>query len=254
MKKSLVWDLPTRLFHWAFALSVTLSFVFAFAVGEHSPLFQLHMLFGLIAVFLLVLRLTMAFFGSRYARFTSFPVHPVEVVRYFTGVVSGQARKYAGHNPGSALATLAMLVLVPVIALTGALGDGEAFEEVHEVLSYVLLCVIGAHLLGIVLHTLRHRENIALSMIDGRKSVAPEEAIASGHPIWGAAFSAAAIAWVFALFSNHDVKAATVRLPVVGAVVQLGENEREENAQGKNERGGNHDQRRHGGDHDGDDD
>lgn len=254
MKTSLVWDIPTRLFHWAFALSTTLSFVFALAVGEHSPLFQLHMLFGLIAVFLLALRVMMAFFGSRYARFASFPIRPGEVVRYFTGVLSGQARKYAGHNPGSALATLAMLVLIPAIALTGALGGGEAFEEVHEVLAYVLLGVIGAHLLGIVLHSLRHRENIALSMIDGKKSVAPEEAIASGHPLWGAAFCAAAVAWVFALFSNHDVKAATVRLPVVGAVVQLGENEQEGRAHGKNEHDGNRHSRRHSGERDGDDD
>ncbi len=233
MQKLPVWDLPTRLFHWAFALSVTLSLVFALTAGEHSPLFQLHMLFGLIAVFLLILRVGLGLFGSRHVRFANFPLKPTELVHYFAGVLTGAAKRYAGHNPGSALATLAMIGLVPLVVLTGALGGGEAFEDAHEVLAYTLLGVIGAHLLGLVLHTLRHRENIALSMIDGKKAVAPEEAIRSAHPVWGAALFAATGAWIFALFANHEVDAARVRLPVIGTVVQLGENEGGEGEEGK---------------------
>lgn len=247
MKKFLIWDLPTRLFHWGFTASISLSFIFALAVDDHSPLFQLHMLFGLVAAFLLILRLAMGLFGSRYSRFANFPVAPRATFAYFAGILTGRAKKFAGHNPGSALATLAMLGLVPVVVLTGAIGGGETFEEVHEVAAYVLLGVIGAHLLGLVLHTLRHRENIAFSMVDGKKAVAPNEAIASSHSIWGAAFGIAALAWVVALFSNHDTPAATVRLPLVGTVIQLGENERGErdgHTRGKNERQRNH------GDHD----
>lgn len=252
MKTLLIWDFPTRLFHLAFAASIVLSFVFALVVDEHSPLFQLHMLFGLVAVFLLVLRLAMGVVGSRHARFVNFPVQPAEIVRYFTGVITWRAKKYAGHNPGSALAALAMFALVPVIVLTGVLGGGEAFEDVHEVLAYILLGVIGAHLLGIALHTMRHRDNIALSMIDGKKFVSPEEAIASSHPVWGAALCAAAIAWIVTLFSGHDVKAATVRLPVLGNVIQLGENEGHESNEGK--KGERHGKHGRGGDRDSDDD
>lgn len=254
MRNLLVWDIPTRLFHWAFALSTTLSFVFALGVSEHSPLFQLHMVFGLVAVFLLVLRLGMALFGSRYVRFSSFPLRATEIVRYFAGVVTGQAKKYAGHNPGSALAALAMMMLVPAIVFTGAAGGGEAFEDIHEVLAYVLLGVIGAHLLGIVLHSLRHRENIALSMIDGKKWVAPENAIVTSHPAWGIALGAAAAGWIFALFSNHDAKAATVRLPLIGTVVQLGENERGEKEHRENQSREKHGRHGHGGDRDDHDD
>lgn len=225
MKKFLIWDVPTRLLHWTFTASISLSFIFALVVGKHSPLFQLHMLFGLVAAFLLVLRIAMGLFGSRHSRFVNFPVNLRAAVSYFAGIITGQAKRFAGHNPGSALATLAMLALVPAVVLTGALGGGERFEDVHEVVAYALLGVIGAHLLGILLHTLRHRENIAFAMVDGKKVVVPDEAIASGHRIWGAVVGVAAVAWMVALFANHDARAATVRLPVVGTVIQLGENE-----------------------------
>jgi cytochrome b len=248
MKKFLIWDLPARLFHWAFAASISLAFVFALVINKHHPLFQLHMLFGLVAIFLLAGRLLMGVFGSRYVRFRNFPLQLSEVVGYFAGVITARAKKYAGHNPGSALAALAMFALLPLIVLTGALGGGEAFEEAHEVLAYVLLGVIGAHLLGLVLHTLRHRENVAVSMVDGQKDVSPEVAITSGHPVWAAVLGAAAVAWSVALFLNHDANAATVRLPVLGTVVQLGENEG-----GKGERHQKGSEQAHG-HHDDDDD
>ncbi|MEY4939388.1 MAG: hypothetical protein RIQ93_1123 [Verrucomicrobiota bacterium] len=183
------------------------------------------MLFGLVAAFLLVLRIAMGFFGSRHSRFANFPVSPGAIIRYFTGIVTGQAKRFAGHNPGSALVTLVMLALIRVVVLAGALDGGERFEDMHEVVAYVLLGMIGVHLLGIVLHTLRHRENIAFAMIDGKKIAAPEDAVGSSHSIWAAVLGIATAAWVVALFSNHDTRAAKVRLPVLGTVIQLGGNE-----------------------------
>ncbi|HEY0966674.1 MAG TPA: cytochrome b/b6 domain-containing protein [Opitutaceae bacterium] len=231
MKKLLIWDLPTRFFHWAFSAAVSLTFVFALAFDDDSPLFPLHMLFGLVAAFLLVLRLIMGVLGSHHSRFVNFPLNPRAAIAYFGGLLTGQARRYAGHNPGSALATVAMLGLVPVAVLTGAIGGGERFEDLHEVAAYTLLAAIGAHLLGLILHTLRHRENIAFAMVDGRKIAEPRDAIRSSHPLWGAAFAVVALTWSVALFSNRDPQAGTVRLPVMGTVIQLGENEGEGDGQ-----------------------
>jgi hypothetical protein len=54
--------------------------------------------------------------------------------------------------------------------------------------------------------------------------------------------------WAFAgslaaaLFRNHDARSATVRLPVIGASIQLGENESAENEHAhKERREGHHD-------------
>lgn len=250
MNKILVWDLPTRFFHWSFALCVTASFFFATAVGEHSPLFPLHMVFGIAATFLLALRILLGLFGSRHSRFVNFPLRPDDAVRYFVGALTGRARRYVGHNPGSALAALAMFVLVPIVTFTGIGNGGEAFEDVHEVLAYALLAVIGAHLLGLILHRIRHRENIALSMVNGRKETEAPEAPAHEHRLAGVAFAAIATAWIAALILSYDANASTVRLPVIGTTIALGENESGENDGGEREGDDGDDHR--GGDHDDD--
>ena len=59
LKKILVWDIPARLFHWAFAGSLTAAIAIGFLVDDGAPLFQLHMILGIIALFLLVGRIVM---------------------------------------------------------------------------------------------------------------------------------------------------------------------------------------------------
>ena len=56
MSKSLVWDIPIRLLHWAFAGCLAASGGIAFLANDHSGLFQVHMLLGVAALFLLALR------------------------------------------------------------------------------------------------------------------------------------------------------------------------------------------------------
>mgnify|MGYP000101848537 CR=1 FL=1 len=80
MRNILVWDLPIRLFHWTFAGSLTAALAIGFLVDDDSPVFQLHMLFGLVAAFALVVRLILGIAGSRYNRFTAMPLRPVEVI------------------------------------------------------------------------------------------------------------------------------------------------------------------------------
>ena len=93
----------------------------------------------------------------------------------------------------------------------------------HEVLAWSLAGVIGLHLLGLAWHTLRHRENIALSMIGGRKEGDPTDGIRSSHPVWGAVLLLGAGLWIGALFARHNSAQATVVLPGLGVTVQLGE-------------------------------
>ncbi|NQX01688.1 hypothetical protein HQ447_13610, partial [bacterium] len=49
--------------------------------------------------------------------------------------------------------------------------------------------------------------------------------LTTSRPGWAMAILAAGIAWIGALFANHDPRAETVRLPVIGTVIQLGESE-----------------------------
>lgn len=225
MKSILVWDLPIRLFHWTFAGAVSAALAIGFLVDDDSPFFQLHMLFGLIAAFALLVRIVLGIAGSRYNRFSAMPVKPGEALGYVFGAFTGKARRYIGHNPGCALAAITMFSLVPLSVASGAGWLGETGEDIHEGLAIALAVTIGAHIVGIIWHTFRHKEAIALSMVAGRKNGPEEEGLPNAHPVWAFAILTAGAAWIGALFANHDSRAETVKLPLVGTVIQLGEYE-----------------------------
>jgi len=223
MTKILVWDIPARLFHWAFAASLTAAMGIGFLVDDEQPLFQLHMLFGIVALFLLVVRVVMGLVGSRYSRFASFPLCPGEVVSYLVSAAVSKTKLYMGNNPGSALAAVLMFLLVPALFISGIGFGGAALEELHEVCAWTLLAVVVLHLLGLVWHILRHRENISIAMVSGKKAGRTEDAISSAHAAWGIAVFLVGGLWIAALFAGHNASTATVKLPGVGVTLQLGE-------------------------------
>jgi cytochrome b len=231
MTKILVWDIPARLLHWAFAASLGAALAISLLVDKERPLFQLHMLLGIVAVFLLVVRIVLGLIGSRYSRFASFPVHPRELASYLTSAVVSKTKLYAGNNPGSAMAAVLMFLLVPALFISGIGYGGESMEELHEVLAWALLAVIVMHLMGLAWHTLRHRENISLAMVTGKKTGLPENAIGSAHAVWGMIILIVSGLWIAALFAGHNEQATTVKLPGLGVSLSLGEKESGEGKQ-----------------------
>lgn len=226
MKNSiLVWDLPSRLFHWGFAISLTLALAIGFLMDDDNPLFQLHMMFGIVALFLLIIRVVMGLVGSRYSRFASFPLRPREVLAYGLSAAFSKTKLYAGNNPGSAIAAVGMFLLVPALFLSGIGIGGEIIKELHEVLAFGLLAIISLHLAGLAWHTFRHRENISLAMVTGKKSGEEGDGISSHHTVWAAVIAIVVGAWIALLFASHNSTAATVTLPGTGVTLQLGENE-----------------------------
>lgn len=221
LEKILIWDAPTRVFHWSFALLVCASLVLGLGADGEGVLFHGHMLCGLGAVGVLVLRVIHGFVGTRHSRFASFPMNPAELVRYLVGVFRGGAKRYAGHNPGSAWAALLMGLLVVGLVLTGLGGATGDLGEVHELLANVLMLVILAHLAGLALHAWQYYGNIALAMVTGQKVAPTGEAIRSARTGWGLAFLAATVGWVAMVFGGYDRATGTVRLPGVGVVISL---------------------------------
>lgn len=248
-RRILVWDLPVRLFHWLLAGSFLGAFVIANAVDDESSLFALHMLLGGVMAFMVLLRLIWGFVGSRYARFGSFAFGPRAVVEYVKGAFSGKAERHMGHNPGSAWAVFVMLGLALGLAFTGAFmgRGGEAFEEVHEVLAWAMIAVVGAHVAGIVWHTIRHKENIAATMIHGQKDGEPSAGIATSHAVVALAFLGLTGLWAGGLYNGYDAARREVTLPLVGKTLKLGEGEHggEHDEKGK-QRGAKEREREHG--------
>jgi len=232
----LVWDLPTRLFHWTLAALFTGAFLVAIASSEHSRVFLVHMLIGLILAFAIVLRLVWGLVGSKPSRFSSFLYSPAALGRYVRLAMKGADQPGSGHNPGSSYAIYAMLLLPLALVATGLLKSSgrEWAEELHTVLAYGMLAVVGLHLLGVAWHARRHRDGIALAMVHGRRPVGAGEAIAS-HRSWaGAVYLLLLGGWAAGLVNGFEASRRQVVLPLVGTVLPLGEaKEGKEGKEGK---------------------
>jgi cytochrome b len=196
----LVWDLPTRLFHWLLAAS----FAGAWLTAESERLRDIHVLLGYTFAGLIVFRLIWGLAGSRYARFSSFVAGPRSVFAYLRSLFSRAPQHHIGHNPAGGWAILAMLGLGIVTAVTGYLTfndlGGHALEEAHEIAASAMLALVVVHVLGVLVSSLVHRENLVGAMVTGYKRGATGEGIRRTGWIAGTALGAAVLAlWGAAL-------------------------------------------------------
>lgn len=233
MRNRLIYDMPTRLFHWLFAGLFIAAFLIAKTVDDESPIFSYHMLAGLLLSFTVLLRIAWGFFGSKYARFASFALHPKDLLAYFGNILSGKKRKWAGHNPASSWATLSMLALSLGLGATGYLmasGQKEDFEDVHELLANGFLVVVLMHVAGVILHALRHQDGIAMAMFNGAKSDIPQvETISNSRPAVALLFVGLVAVFTLHLARNFDGQKQTLNF--FGTTLQLGENEEGDDAE-----------------------
>lgn len=234
-KPVLIWDLPVRLFHWSMAVTFVAAFAIATLSSEHSLAFTVHMLLGLVLVFIVFLRIAWGVVGSRYARFTSFAFSPAALLRYLRDARAGRDQPRPGHNPGSSYAIYAMLAIPLALGATGLWG-GELTEDLHAILAYALAGVAVLHLLGLVWHTIRHRERIALSMFSGLRRGVGTEGLSSARPLAAILFLVLIGAWSATLVSGYDAAKQQIVLPIVGTTLKLGEPEEREHG-GTAERG-----------------
>src|SRR5690606_20086129 len=101
-----VWDLPTRLFHWALVALIALQY----ASGEFEWLpMEWHYVLGYTTLALVVFRLLWGFAGSDTSRFRGFVRGPRAVARYVASVARNEDRRTPGHNPLGGWSVLLML-------------------------------------------------------------------------------------------------------------------------------------------------
>lgn len=232
----LVWDLPTRLFHWL----LVAAFVVALATGDSDRFRDLHVFAGYLMLALIGFRALWGFVGTRYARFLSFPLSSRRALEYAGALLRGSAARFVGHNPvGSvaiyALGALALLVSISGLAALGseegqgplrALADnrlGEVLKEMHEALAWLMALLAAAHVAGVVMESVLHRENLAWSMITGRKPGVPADGIASSRRLVGLLLAMGALGWAAWFFQGRlmEVGGKPPLLPFVGKPLPL---------------------------------
>jgi cytochrome b len=205
-------------------------------VSDENPLFAVHGLLGLVIGLMVLFRIFWGLAGSKYARFGSSFFSPLELYSYVRDAIGGQTTRYASHNPGSGYVVFVMLFLLAGLVASGLLCQREGFEEVHGVFAYAILAVVLAHLAGVIVHTVKHKENITFSMVSGYKDGKASEGIPTARPLAGATFLLLTCHWTAGLFSNFDSQARQTTLPFIGTTIQLVEPE----DTNKERRGGEH--------------
>lgn len=177
-RRTLVWDLPTRLFHWTLALLIAFSWW-----SQEEDRIEWHMWSGFAVLTLLVFRLLWGLVGSPTARFANFVRGPRTVFGYLKEMKSWQG---IGHTPLGALSVLGLLAVLVVQVGTGLIQteeDGlvegplaplvsydvaEAAHDIHEVTFNVLLALIGLHVAAILFYRLVLGKKLVGPMITGR--------------------------------------------------------------------------------------
>jgi cytochrome b len=180
--KKLIWDIPTRIFHWAIA--ITLGYSWYSMDVEYN--LDHHFLSGFIALGLILFRIIWGIVGSRYARYGSFVYKPSEFFAYLKGFFKRDGGKYAGHNPMGALSVFALLIVILVQTGTGMFADDEYYyfaplndyvsgstagriTEFHGTNAKIMLGIVILHIVAILFYRLYKKEKLVLAMITGKK-------------------------------------------------------------------------------------
>jgi cytochrome b len=193
-----VWDLPTRVFHWALAVAVT-ALVITAQVGGNAMTWHFRLGYGVLA--LVLFRLLWGFTGGRWSRFASFVYGPATVLRYLRGQTAAHEHLDVGHNPLGSLSVFALLGVVALQLGTGLVADDEianvgplnhlvagataarATAWHHAWGQWLLLALVGLHVAAIVVHRVRLGHDLARAMLTGDKPLpAGTPASADGTP------------------------------------------------------------------------
>ena len=182
MQRILIWDIPTRVFHWALALS----FAGAWLTSESDRWLSVHVFLGYQMLGLVAFRIVWGLLGTHYARFSSFWFGPKDALVYLRQVLDRKAPRHVGHNPTGSVAIYLLLLLAILVGITGfftlggeeqqgaiagwmGITQGRIFKSLHEFSANLMLLLVFGHLTGVIVESLLHKENLAHSMLTGTK-------------------------------------------------------------------------------------
>ncbi|MEQ1649164.1 MAG: cytochrome b/b6 domain-containing protein [Hyphomicrobiaceae bacterium] len=178
-----VWDFPTRLFHW----SLVGLFTAAWLTGGSGN--RAHEILGFIITALVIFRVIWGLIGTRHARFSDFVHSPRTILRYLGAFFRLKAPHYRGHNPAGGMMIIFLLLAIATICTSGIMMLTQQFfgvswvENLHMWAAYGILALIAGHLLGVVLSSWVHQENLVKAMITGAKPAPPGTTIVQPNSV-----------------------------------------------------------------------
>jgi cytochrome b len=215
-----VWDLPTRIFHWALVVLV----VFSFTTGKVGGWWmQWHLKSGYSILTLLIFRLAWGLGGSETARFARFLRGPRAAWDYARETLASRHPASLGHNPLGGWMVMLMLAILILQAATGLFADDDISTQgplaakvsnawvsrmttFHKYNEWAVVAAATLHVIAIAAYRFGFKEDLLGPMIHGWKAVPaqlrpPEPARASGLLALAlAAIAAAFVYWLVAVY------------------------------------------------------
>lgn len=217
LNKVRVWDLPTRIFHWALVAGV-LGLAISGTIGGNAMIW--HFRFGYAVLTLLLFRIVWGLVGGRWSRFGAFIYSPQSVYNYLKG--RGKAEHSVGHSPIGAGSVFAMLGILLAQVGSGLLSDDEiafagpltrfvsnatvslATNYHKNIGKWIVLALVLLHIAAIVFYLWR-KHNLVGAMLHGDKElvtrVAPsrDDAASRSAALVVLAACAGAVYWISTL-------------------------------------------------------
>lgn len=165
----MVWDPLVRLFHWTVVVGCVVN-SFVFEDGK-----TVHRYVGYVVAGALAIRILWGFVGTAHARFTDFVPGPARLIAYLRAMLAGREPRHVGHNPAASVMILTLMALLAAVSVTGWMLTLDAYfgeewlEDLHELIANAILGLAVIHVLAAIYESMRHRENLILAMITGRK-------------------------------------------------------------------------------------
>jgi cytochrome b len=182
-----VWDLPTRLFHWALAAAVIAQVVTGKTGGAAL---NWHLRIGYCVFGLIVFRLVWGVVGGHWSRFATFVYGPASVLRYLRNQHGAADLFHVGHNPLGSASVFAMLGILMLQVASGLVADDEIatvgplnrFVSTAFGLSAtawhkgpglaLIVLLVTAHVGAIVFYRWRKGQDLVGPMVSGNKLLA----------------------------------------------------------------------------------
>lgn len=183
LSKIKVWDQLVRFFHWALVSAFVIAFI------SEEDLLTVHSWAGYLIFILISIRIVWGFVGTRYARFSDFVYSPTTIIQFLKDTTQFRAKRYIGHNPAGGAMVILLMISLLVTSTSGVLLYGaeehagplahwfnqtggfwsKVLEDLHEFFANFTLLLVFIHIIGVIVESLIHKENLVSAMLTGYK-------------------------------------------------------------------------------------
>ncbi len=178
-----VWSKPIRIFHSLLIMLI----ITAFLTEDFK---KIHEVVGYMILSLIIFRIIYGLITKNiYEKLSSFFFSPKEILLFIKSVLQLNEKRYLGHNPLAGLVMIGIILTIIGMAISGGVGFAMKEEEgflamlvtpnfelgktllnLHELLSHILLILIGSHLMGVLVSSILTKENYLRAIFrDGKK-------------------------------------------------------------------------------------